>query len=85
AIGAVSAPAGTITTINTPTRGWQSVTNPADAVPGAEVESDAALRSRQKISTAIPSLTVFEGIVGAVAGVSGVTRYRGYENDTNST
>ncbi|MGC8170052.1 baseplate J/gp47 family protein, partial [Salmonella enterica] len=51
AIGAVSAPAGTITTINTPTRGWQSVTNPADAVPGAEVESDAALRSRQKIST----------------------------------
>lgn len=85
AIGAVSAPAGTITTINTPTRGWQSVINPADAVPGAEVESDAALRARQKISTAIPSLNVFDGIVGAVAGVPGVTRYRGYENDTDST
>lgn len=84
-IGAIAAPAGSITTINTPTRGWQTATNAADAVPGAEVEKDAALRARQKISTAIPSLTVFDGIVGAVAGVPGVTRYRGYENDTDST
>jgi uncharacterized phage protein gp47/JayE len=84
-IGAIEAPAGTIDTINTPTRGWQTASNSADAVPGAEVETDAALRARQKISTAIPSLTVFDGIVGAVAGVPGVTRYRGYENDTDST
>ncbi|WP_079218939.1 baseplate J/gp47 family protein [Herbaspirillum robiniae] len=84
-LGAIAAAAGTIIVINTPTRGWQNVTNPADAVEGAAIESDAALRARQKISTAIPSLTVFDGIVGAVAGVSGVSRYRGYENDTNAT
>ena len=41
------------------------------------------LRERQAVSTALPSLTVFEGTLGAVATVEGVTRWRGYENDTN--
>lgn len=82
-IGAVSAAAGTLTRIVTPTRGWQTVSNLSDAATGAPVESDAALRARQATSTAIPSLTVFEGTIGAVANVPGVTRYQGYENDTN--
>ncbi|VVE79424.1 baseplate J/gp47 family protein [Pandoraea sputorum] len=84
-IGAIAAAAGTITKIMTPTLGWQTVTNPSDAAPGAPVESDAALRARQKTSTAIPSLTVFDGTIGSVANVPGVTRYAGYENDTNAT
>ncbi|WP_180257527.1 baseplate J/gp47 family protein, partial [Enterobacter hormaechei] len=42
--GAVAALAGTITTINTPTRGWASVTNPAAATVGAPAETDAGLR-----------------------------------------
>lgn len=84
-IGAIEALAGTITKIMTPTLGWQTVTNPSDAAPGAPVELDPALRARQATSTAIPSLTVFEGTVGAVANVPGVTRYRGYENDTEVT
>lgn len=84
-IGDIEAPAGTIVKIMTPTLGWQTVTNPADAAPGAPVEMDAALRARQKTSTAIPSLTVFEGTIGAVANVAGVTRYAGYENDTDET
>ncbi|EJD1357469.1 baseplate J/gp47 family protein, partial [Salmonella enterica] len=37
--GAVAALAGTITTINTPTRGWMSVTNPAAAAVGAPAET----------------------------------------------
>ncbi|UIY58262.1 baseplate J/gp47 family protein [Burkholderia cepacia] len=84
-IGDVSARAGTINQIATPVLGWQSVTNPADAAEGAPVESDAALRQRQTVSTALPSLTVLDGIVGAVANVPGVTRYVAYENDTSST
>ena len=36
---------GSITRIGTPTLGWQSVTNPAAATPGAPVESDAACGS----------------------------------------
>lgn len=39
-LGAVTAPAGSINQIGTPTLGWQSVTNPAAATPGAPVESD---------------------------------------------
>ncbi|MBJ9624614.1 baseplate J/gp47 family protein [Burkholderia multivorans] len=84
-IGNVSARAGTINQIATPALGWQSVTNPADAAEGAPVESDAALRQRQTVSTSLPSLTVLDGIIGAVANVPGVTRYVAYENDTSAT
>ncbi|PXV60876.1 Uncharacterized phage protein gp47/JayE [Dyella jiangningensis] len=83
--GAITAPAGTVTIIKTPTLGWQSVSNPYDAVPGAPVESDADLRYRQTVSTALPSLTVMDGIVGAVSSILGVARVRAYENDTAST
>lgn len=83
--GAMAASAGTITQIGTPTLGWQSVTNPAAATPGAPIESDAALRVRQAVSVALPSRTVLEGTVGAVASITGVARYRVYENDTNTT
>lgn len=84
-IGAISAAANTITKIATPTIGWQSVTNLAAATEGDPVESDAQLRRRQTNSTMIPSQTVMEGIVGAVASLEGVSRYRGYENDTATT
>lgn len=82
--GEIRAGAGEINIIATPCRGWQSVGNPAAAVPGAAVESDARLRARQAVSTALPSLSVFDGTLGAVAAVSGVTRSRGYENDTGA-
>ena len=84
-LGAILAPAATISGIATPTLGWQSFTSTADATPGAPVEDDAKLRYRQSISTSNPSLTVLDGIIGAVAAISGVTRYVPYENDTNAT
>ena len=84
-LGAVSAIANSVNKIFTPTLGWQTVNNPAAATLGAPVEKDAELRARQAISVANPSLTVFEGTVGAVANVSGVTAVRGYENPTGST
>ncbi|ECC5362018.1 hypothetical protein C5M33_22890 [Salmonella enterica subsp. enterica serovar Cerro] len=83
--GAVAAPAGTITTINTPTRGWTSVTNPAAATVGAPAETDAELRIRQGQSVAIPSITPFEGVDGAIANIAGVTRHKLYENDIGKT
>lgn len=83
--GAVVALAGTITTINTPTRGWASVTNPAAATVGEPAETDAELRIRQGQSVALPSLTPFEGVDGAIANVAGVTRHKLYENDTGAT
>lgn len=83
--GAVAALAGTITTINTPTRGWTSVTNPVAATVGAPAETDAELRIRQGQSVAIPSITPFEGVDGAIANIAGVTRHKLYENDTGKT
>lgn len=81
--GDIRAAAGEVSTIATPCRGWQSAVNTEAATPGRAVETDAALRARQAVSTALPSLTVFEGTLGAVGAVEGVTRWRGYENDTN--
>lgn len=83
--GDVSAGAGTVTKIYTPTRGWLSVTNLLAATEGVAVETDAELRLRQSTSVALPSLTVFEGTIGTVENLDGVTRVRGYENDSNAT
>ena len=84
-IGAINAAIGDITQIVTPTSGWTSVTNAAAAIAGQPVESDSELRGRQAISTELPSHSMFAGTVAAVANVSGVTRYKGYENNTNIT
>lgn len=83
--GSITASPGQINKIATPTRGWQSVNNSGSAAAGAPVETDSALRQRQKTSTALPSRTVLEGTIGAVANVSGVTRYAAVDNDTNVT
>ncbi len=85
-VGFINADVATVTTIFTPTGGWQTVNNIAAATPGAAIESDAALRLRQAVSVANPSLTVFQGTLGAVANVPGVTKVsNGYENPTGST
>ena len=82
--GAVGAPINTVQQIMTPSLGWQSVTNLSSASPGAPVETDAQLRQRQAISTALPSLTVLQGISGAIADLAGVTEVRAFENDTGA-
>lgn len=82
--GAVAALAGTITKINTPTRGWVSVNNPTAATVGAAAETDSELRIRQTQSVALPSLTPFDAVDGALANIAGVTRHKLYENDTGT-
>lgn len=83
--GEITAQAGQITQIMTPTRGWQTVTNAAAATVGAATETDAALRLRQAYSVALPSSTILEGTLGAVLSVDGVSKATIYENDTSST
>lgn len=46
--GPIEAAAGTVTTIATPTTGIDAVNNPFDAVIGALIESDEALRQRRE-------------------------------------
>ena len=81
--GRITAPANTLTNIITPTSGWASVTNPEPAIAGQAVETQEQLRARQTISTARPSRTVIEGLIGGLAEIPDVTRHRVYENDTN--
>ncbi|WP_312062218.1 baseplate J/gp47 family protein [Pantoea septica] len=82
--GAVAAVAGSITKINTPTRGWTAVSNASAATVGSAAETDAELRVRQAQSVAIPALTPFDAVDGAIANVTGVTRHKLYENDTGA-
>ena len=83
--GAITASSATITKIATPTLGWQTVNNILAATAGRNMETDAELRTRQRVSTAMPSLSVLEGIKGGIANTIGVTRSKVYENDTNIT
>lgn len=83
-LGATVAAPGTLTTILTPTNGWQTVTNPAQATVGAPVESDASLRQRQSDSSSLPALTIQESIFANVSNVPGVTRMAFYDNDTGA-
>jgi uncharacterized phage protein gp47/JayE len=82
--GAILAPTGTISRINTPTLGWQSFTSTADASPGDPVETDAALRRRQAASTEISAITPAGSLYSALANLDGVERVQVYENPTGS-
>lgn len=84
-LGSIEASPATITQILTPTAGWQSVTNPTAASPGAPIETDAELRLRQQRSTALNSEAAIKGLYAAVAALDGVTTVKAYENDTNAT
>lgn len=83
--GEIYADAGTLSQIVTQTRGWERVTNKSNAIPGKSIETDAEAKARQAISTARPSKTVLQGLVGGIAEISGVLRYKVYENDTGET
>ena len=84
-IGAVEAMPGTIAKITNPQKGWLSVTNTVPAVAGEPIETDEQLRYRQSISVAIPSQNMVNSMIAGIASVTGVTRYKVYDNDTNET
>lgn len=83
--GSITAAANSLTVLLTPTLGWQTANNVAQATPGAPVEQDATLRQRQAVSTALPAQSPLDSIAAAVANTTGVTKSKAYENDTGST
>jgi uncharacterized phage protein gp47/JayE len=80
----IAAVAGSITTIETPVVGWDTVTNPADALVGRLEETDAELRVRRRQSVAFPSQSMVDSIYSAVANVEDVRKVTVLENDTDS-
>ena len=83
--GNVTALPNTITNINTPVYGWLSVTNKQASSAGIDVENDFELRGRFSLSVLGPSSSIFESLRESLVAIPGVTRLRGYENDTGAT
>lgn len=81
--GATQADIATITTIVDTVGGWQTVTNPNVATPGADVQSDASLRLERALSVGGPGTNQIDSIIGVVFGVDDVRRVRVYENETD--
>lgn len=84
-IGAIEAPIGSINKIYTPQKGWTAVTNAVLAITGDPIETDAELKARQTISVAIPSQNMLDSTIAGIASLTGVQRYKVYDNDSNIT
>jgi uncharacterized phage protein gp47/JayE len=84
-LGAVSAPANTLTQISTPITGWTSATNATDATVGTNRESDAAYLARQQVTVTEGGAANDDAITKAVRAVSGVITAKTYSNRTSST
>lgn len=85
ATGELVAPAGTLTTIETPVAGLASVTNPLDAAPGRPIETDAALRVRREAELRAEGNGAVDAIRARVDKVDGVTSCTVFENPTDAT
>jgi uncharacterized phage protein gp47/JayE len=83
--GPVFAAAGSLTTIETPVTGWNSVTNAADAILGTNLETDSALRSRRQLTLQATGSANAQAIRADVLEVAGVTQAAVFENATDTT
>ncbi|CAB5223199.1 XkdT Uncharacterized homolog of phage Mu protein gp47 [uncultured Caudovirales phage] len=67
--GGIQLPVGTVTSIQTPVAGWDSVTNLVDGIVGQDRETDEALRLRRTQSvdhSILAAILAKEGVVQAV-------------------
>jgi uncharacterized phage protein gp47/JayE len=84
-VGAITALPNDINTILSPTSGWTLVNNLVPATAGQSIETDSQLRTRQSISTELPSETLIEGTIAILSALDGVSRLKVYENATGTT
>lgn len=82
--GPVAMLSGTITEIETPITGWDTVNNPDNAIPGTNEENDPELRARRQRSVARDAQAIIDGIRSAVENIDGVTQAVVLENDTDA-
>lgn len=82
--GPITMLAGTITQIDSPVTGWDTVTNPSDATLGTNEESDPDLRARRQRSVARDAQAIIDGIRAAVENIDNVTQAVVLENDTDA-
>lgn len=86
AIGQVEVTPNTITTGETVLAGITNINNPSGVNSiGENEESDAKVKVRRRISTAISSVGNLDGLEAALRDLDGVTTALAEENDTNVT
>lgn len=83
--GPINQEANTITQIQTPVLGWDSVTNPLAATPGSNEETDTELRERFRESKYLRASNILESLYSSIISLSNVQEVQIYENDTDST
>ncbi len=83
-VGPVQAAAGQLTVISTPVVGFNSATNPNDAIAGSFRETNQELRRRQAQELARPGSATVDAIRADVLQVPGVTFATVIENDTDA-
>lgn len=83
--GAVEGYADSITVIETPIAGWASFNNPTDVTIGEDIETDAELRLRRKITLATSGASTIEAIRSRLLEIDEVTAARVFDNKTMVT
>jgi len=82
--GPISMLADTITQIDTPLSGWDTVTNDDNATLGTNEESDSDLRARRRRSVARDAQAIIDAIRSAIENIDNVTQAVVLENDTDA-
>jgi len=83
--GPIAAPAGTLTKIETPVFGWDSVTNLTDAAEGRDEESDTDLRIRRNDAATKTGTATITAIRAALLDVEGVDMVEIQANNGQTT
>lgn len=83
--GPVPAVAGAINKIYRTIPGWDTVTNPSDAILGSLVESRSELEQRRNQTLMANSVGTVQAMLGQVLKVEGVTDAYVYSNDTSGS
>lgn len=84
-VGPITQEANTITQIQTPVLGWDSVTNPFQVIPGSNEETDSELRERFRQSKYLRASNILESLYSALISLDNVKEVQIYENDTDQT
>jgi len=82
--GPISMLASTITEIDSPVTGWDTVNNTSDANEGTNEESDPDLRARRQRSVARDAQAIIDAIRSAIENIDNVTQAVVLENDTDA-
>lgn len=84
-LGPIQVPIGGLELVASSVLGWETVTNPSAAIPGAPEESDASARRRRRETLALQGVSIPEAIISAVMALDGVRSLAFRENTTSAT